>query len=82
MLKCFFMFYCNIRSFLKNLFLLSEFLYFVNCKFDILVVIEMRLLICIVINVDIFNYDFFYINLLIQVGGFGLYILKNFNVIY
>lgn len=79
---CFSIFYCNIRSLLKNFFILEDWLYFLEKKFDILVILEIKLNSKFIINIDIFQYYFFYIDFEIVVGGVVFYIFNNLKVIF
>lgn len=79
--KGIFFFYCNIRSLIKNLILLNDMLYFLDLRLDVMVIIEIRLSFNFVFNFDILNYNFFYIDLFIFVGGVVIYVNKVFKVI-
>lgn len=80
--KFFLIFYCNIRSLFKNLNLLEELLCFFDFKLDIFGIIEIKLGEKFIFNVNIKGYNFFYMDLLINVGGVVLYIVNSFYVVF
>ena len=77
--KCISLFHCNIRSLTKNLTLLNDMLYSLDCRPDIIAITETQLNPNSTSNVDLSNYHLFHPDSPTLAGGTALYVSKNFK---
>lgn len=57
-------------------------LYLLDLGFDVMVIIEIWLNWNFIFNIELFNYNFFYVDLFIFVGGVVIYVKKVFKIIF
>ena len=79
--KAIFLFHCNIRSLTKNLTLLNDTSYSLDCRPNIISITETRLNLNPISNVDLSNYHLFHTDSPTLAGSTALYVSKNLKAI-